>query len=191
MIRSSLNRWKAYKESLRTRNSFVHGFVDLAETLLVALAMALLIKTYIIQTSLIPSGSMIPTMQIGDRLFVNKFIYRFTLPKRGEIVVFRSVKEGDNKDFVKRCVGLPGDEIEIRDGLVFANGVHVTFPGVNVQRDYSQFGPVRVPEGEYFMMGDNRPNSSDSRYWGFVPEDHLLGKALFTFWPLSRMQVLR
>ena len=111
MIISSLNRWKAYKESLRSRNSFVHGFVDLTETLLVALAMALLIKTYIIQTSLIPSGSMIPTMQIGDRLFVNKFIYRFTLPKRGEIVVFRSVKEGDNKDFVKCCVGFPGDEI--------------------------------------------------------------------------------
>ena len=126
-VNRGLEHWRMYKTSLRERSGFWHGVVDLTETLVVALAIAILIKTYVIQTSLIPSGSMIPTMQIGDRLFVNKFIYRFTTPKRGDIVVFRSVKEGDHKDFVKRCVGLPGEVVEIKNGVVFINGKFVTF----------------------------------------------------------------
>jgi signal peptidase I len=187
---SILHRWKEYKERLRLRSTSVHFVVTISETIIVALSVALLIKTFVIQTSLIPSGSMIPTMQIGDRLFVNKFIYRFSTPKRGDIVVFKSVKDGDGRDFVKRCIGLPGEEVLIRDGIVFINGKAVHFPGVDIRRDFSQFGPVVVPSDSYFMMGDNRANSSDSRYWGFVPGEHLEGKALFTFWPFSRAQVL-
>lgn len=185
-----LEKWKQYKLDLSLRNKTAHSALNLTEGLLGALVIALLIKTFVIQVSLIPSGSMIPTMEIGDRLFVNKYIYRFTTPKRGDIVVFRSVGETNSRDFVKRCVGLPGETVELKDGLVFIDGRYVDFPGVDVQRDYSDFGPYHVAANSYFMLGDNRGNSSDSRFWGVVPASHLEGKALFTFWPISRIQVL-
>jgi signal peptidase I len=188
-IRLTHSKWNKYKAELKEKSRFKHFVVDFLETIIVALALALLIRKFIIQTSLVPTGSMIPTLNIRDRLFVNKFIYRFSDPKRGDIVVFLSPHD-DGKDYVKRCIGVPGDSIQLIKGKVFINNKQLILAGITVQEDYSFTDPVNVPEGHYFMLGDNRGNSQDSRYWGFVPKEDVLGEALFTFWPISRMRLL-
>lgn len=189
-LKEKHKKWKQFKLNLRSKSRWKYFVIDLVETVLIALIFALLIRKYIIQTSLVPTGSMIPTLNIRDRLFVNKFIYRFTDPKRGDIVVFESPHQ-DGREYVKRCIGLPGDIIEIQQGRVYVNGKLLVIAGVIIQEDYSYSEPIPVPENSYFMLGDNRGNSQDSRYWGFVPRDAVLGEALFTFWPINRMRVLR
>ena len=176
------------------------------EAILLAIVIAFFIRTFVIQAYKIPSGSMKPTLQIGDHILVTKFNYgvrlpliRSTLipagtPERGDIVVF-IYPEDRSKDFIKRLIGLPGDTIEIRDKQILlnglpwsdANGVYVDnlmIPG-NVQpRD--NFGPVTVPQDSIFVMGDNRDESYDSRFWGFVPMKEVLGKALIIYWSWNR-----
>jgi len=188
-FRQSYGRWLSYKQNLKQINKVKYWFVDTVESIVVAGVMALIIRTYVLQTSIVPSGSMIPTLMINDRLFVNKFIYYFTDPERGDIVVFRSPMN-DGKDYVKRCIGMPGDVLEVRHGVVYINNKELILPGINIQKDDSFFGPIFIPTGHYVMLGDNRSNSFDSRYWGFVKRDDVLGEALFTFWPFSRMRVL-
>jgi len=190
LLRRKYENWLQYKQNLRKKNIKKFYLVDWAETILVALFFALIIREYVIQTSVVPSGSMIPTIEIGDRLFVSKYTYKFRMPERGEIVVFKS-PDKDGRDFVKRCIGLPGEKVEIKDGYVLINDVPLILPEVMVQKDQSNYGPVTVPQNSYFMLGDNRPNSRDSRYWGFVPSEDLVGKALFTFFPISRMRELK
>jgi len=188
-LRQKLGQWQSFKNNLKNRSRLLYGIVDFIETILIALGFALLIREYIVMVSLVPSGSMIPTFQIRDRLFVNRYIYRFSDPERGDIIVFKSTT--DDKDYVKRCIGLPGETIEIKNGHVYINDQLLILAGVDIQRDRANFGPVKVPDKHYFVLGDNRANSRDSRYWGFVPHDHLMGKSLFTFWPVSQMRVLR
>jgi len=172
------------------------------EAILLAIVIAFFIRTFVIQAYKIPSGSMKPTLQIGDHILVTKFNYgvripliRSTLipigkPARGDIVVF-IYPEDRSKDFIKRLIGLPGDTIEIRDKKILLNGLpwsdahgvyvdNLMIPG-NVQpRD--NFGPVTVPQDSIFVMGDNRDESYDSRFWGFVPMKEVLGKALIIYW---------
>ncbi len=177
------------------------AFREYAEAILVALALALVIRTFFVQAFKIPSGSMLPTLQIGDHLLVNKLLYGlrvpisgqrifdFMSPERGDIVVF-VFPEDTSKDFIKRVVGIPGDTIEIRKKQLFRNG-----QAVDVQQEaYAQwvrgfepgtrdeFGPVTVPEGHVFVMGDNRDQSYDSRFWGFVPYENIKGKAFVIYW---------
>lgn len=182
------SRWANYKAFLKSKSSVQFWVVETIESLTFALIFALLIRHFIIMVSVVPTSSMVPTLKVGDRLFVNRFIYRFTDPQRGDIVVFKSVV--DDKDYVKRLVGLPGETIEMRRGTVYVNGKELTFPGVNVQYDYDFQDPVTVPPGHYYMMGDNRAFSADSRIWGFVPRKNVEGQALFTFWPFNHMQLL-
>lgn len=172
------------------------------EAIVVAIILALFIRTFIVQAFKIPSGSMKETLQIGDHILVNKFIYGIKLPylqttlipitnpKRGDIVVFE-FPEDKEKDFIKRVVGVAGDVIEVRNKQVFVNGVlqqgsyivnsdpHV-FPGNLQPRD--NFGPVTVPEHSLFVMGDNRDHSYDSRYWGFVDLKAVKGEAFIIYW---------
>jgi len=174
------------------------------ESICVAVILALFVRTFVVQAFKIPTGSMENNLLIGDHLLVNKFVFaptlwsweRTLLPideiKRGDIIVFK-FPEDPERDFVKRVIGLPGETIELRDKKVYVDGkgldepyVHFLFPldtsspdtGVDVRRTY---GPVTVPEGHYFMMGDNRDNSEDSRFWGFMPRDYVKGKALFVY----------
>lgn len=175
---------------------------EYAEAVLVALIIALFIRTFIVQTFKIPSGSMEGTLSIGDYLIVNKFIYGITIPlidkkilnikhpQQGDIIVFAYPKD-ESKDFIKRIVGIPGDQVEIRDKKVYVNGVpynnpHAVFRDNNIlpdrQAPRDNFGPVRVPRNSYFVMGDNRDNSYDSRFWGFVGEDKIKGRALIKYW---------
>ena len=172
------------------------------EAILVAIVLALFIRTFIIQAFKIPSGSMKQTLQIGDHILVNKFIYGIKMPflmttivpiknpERGDIVVFKFPEDPD-KDFIKRVIGIAGDVVEGRDKHVYINhkrlnhdyGIHTDsniISGGIQPRD--NFGPVVVPENSLFVMGDNRDHSYDSRFWGFVDLKAVRGKALIIYW---------
>jgi signal peptidase I len=136
------------------------------------------------------SQSMVPTLMVWDRILINKLAYDFAEPQRGDIVLFES-PEGGEEPLIKRVVGLPGDTIEVRAGKLYIDGRRQREPYVNnhLRTMQSPYGPTEVPEGHYFMMGDNRGNSADSRFFGPVPEENLIGEALFRFWPPSRVGV--
>lgn len=167
------------------------------ESILIALALALLVRTFVVQAFKIPSGSMRPTLLEGDRILVSKFIYRFHEPESGDILVFKS-PEDPKRDFIKRLVAKEGEKVEIRDGQIFVNGELLGGRGSFEQRYYYNQGPfgkegekIVVPEESFFVLGDNSASSRDSRYWGFVPRRSLVGKAFFRFWPPLRIRVLR
>ncbi len=167
---------------------------DLAETLIPAVLFYVLLMVAT-QQYRVEGESMDPTLLDGQRILVNKFVYArngsdgfvFHGPERGDIIVFDPPVESP-EDFIKRVIAIPGDEIDIRNGVVYVNdepvrgGNGFTTSGV---REY----PLRVPEGEYFVMGDNRPRSNDSRSWGFVSGDKIVGRAWFTYWPFSALHV--
>jgi signal peptidase I len=145
------------------------------------------VRPFIVEAFWIPSASMVPTLKYGDRVLVNKFIYRFTEPQRGDIIVFKSV-EGDGQDLIKRVVGVPGDEIAVRGGTLFVNGEPQKEPYVNKKfPDRSFYAPTTVPKDHVFAMGDNRANSQDSRVFGPVPEQNIEGEAFLRFWPPDRI----
>jgi signal peptidase I len=167
------------------------------ESLLWAVALALLIRTFIMAPFKIPSGSMRPTLIEGDRILVNKFIYRFQLPDRGDIIVFR-YPEDPKRPFIKRLAAVGGDTLEIRGGKLYVNGEPLNGAGIfSTNRYYNQgsYGeagaPVTVPPDHYFVLGDNSLSSHDSRFWGFVPKRHLIGRAMCIFWPVPRWRVLK
>lgn len=186
---------------------------ELPGLIIVAFLLALLIKTFLVQAFFIPSSSMENTLEIGDRVLVNKVVYRFHQPERGDIIVFENphpvtqpdrnpiqsfvhwLTEGlgfssdPEKDFIKRLIALPGETIELRKGDVYIDGklLHEDYAGF--QRDQSDYPPFKVPAGTYFMMGDNRANSSDSRTsLGPIPRDKLVGKAFIILWPAPRFE---
>ncbi len=145
------------------------------------------VRPFVVEAFWIPSASMVPTLKYGDRVLVNKFIYRFTEPQRGDIIVFKSV-EGDGQDLIKRVVGVPGDEIAVRGGTLFVNGEPPKEPYVNKKYpDRSFYAPTTVPKDHVFAMGDNRANSQDSRVFGPVPEKNIEGEAFLRFWPPDRI----
>jgi len=163
-----------------------------AETIVTALILALIIRAFVIQVFYIPSGSMEPTLEIGDRIIVNKFIYRFSAPKRFDIIVFEYpyTKAGEKKkDYIKRIIGLPDETLEVRDGDVFINGVKLNEKHM-MSKDMSGFSKFKVPFDSYFMMGDNRGNSADSRVWGYMPKKFIKGPAVFRIWPLNRFGLI-
>ena len=173
-----------------------------AEAILVAIVIALFIRTFLVQAFKIPSGSMKPTLQIGDHILVNKFIYGVKIPylntvllpikdpQRGDIVVFKYPLD-PKKDFIKRVIGLPGDVVELRDKAVYINRQRLNHD-VGVYSDShiiagnlrprDNLGPITVPSGGLFVMGDNRDESYDSRFWGFVPLRDVSGKAFIIYW---------
>jgi signal peptidase I len=181
---------------------------EYAEALIVALILAFFIRSFVVQAFKIPSGSMLQTLQIGDHLLVSKFAYGVKVPftnimvferegpKHGDVIVFE-FPEDPSKDFIKRVIGLPGDVIEVREKQVFLNGVlleetyvqHVDSSKTVPRRD--NFGPVMVPENKYFVMGDNRDESYDSRFWGFVERKTIAGKAFILYWSWASLTDIR
>ena len=147
------------------------------ETVFWALVLALILRTFVIQAFWIPSGSMIPTLEIGDRVLVLKFWYALPSiePKRGQIIVFKYPVD-PRRDFVKRVIGLPGDKVEMKNGTVYINDKELFEPYVK-NTDTFNMESLVVPEKSYFCLGDNRPNSQDGRFWGFVPDRYIVGKA--------------
>jgi signal peptidase I len=133
---------------------------------------------------------MLPTLAVDDRLIVEKVSYRFRQPERGDVVVFSptdALKEQNYKEaFIKRIIGLPGDVVKVRNGEVYVNNQRLTEEYILNPPNY-QYGPIKVPQGQYLVLGDNRNNSYDSHYWGFVPRENLIGKAAVRFWPPNRL----
>jgi len=150
---------------------------------IIALGLALLIRTYVVQAFKIPSESMVRTLLVGDHLLVNKMVYMFGDPERGDIIVFRYPMD-QSRDFVKRVVGLPGETVRVAGEKVFINGKLLDEPYAIYDRGGigGDFGPVKVPAGHLFMMGDNRDNSQDSRVWGMLDVNLILGKAFIIHW---------
>jgi signal peptidase I len=154
-----------------------------ARDLVVALGLAMVIIVFFYQPVKVEGTSMAPLLSDQERIFINKFVYHFETIHRGDVVVFWYPLD-HSKSFIKRVVGLPGDQVEIRHGNVFINGRELTEPYVPPQFvDFSGYGPMRVPDDEYFVMGDHRVSSNDSRVFGPVPGDFIYGKAVFAYWP--------
>jgi len=167
------------------------------EPIIIALILALIIRTFIVQAFKIPTGSMRPTLLEGDRILVNKFIYKFKDPERGDVIVFKS-PEDKKKDFIKRLIGLPGETVEIANGTVLIDNRAVQKGSVIRERYYynrGDFGTadqyITVPLDDYYVLGDNSISSRDSRYWGFLPKRSVIGKAFLIYWPLTRIRLLR
>ncbi|BDQ33786.1 signal peptidase I [Pseudodesulfovibrio portus] len=194
--------------------SSLKSFRDTVEAVVVALLLAFVIRAFVVQAFKIPSGSMLETLQIGDHLLVSKFAYDVRLPstiwldttdgkvlyktgdpERGDIMVFK-FPLNENQDFIKRVIGLPGETIEIRNKVVYIDGQPIDEPYViHTKADNipvrDNFGPFIVPEDEYFMMGDNREGSHDSRFWGTVKRSKIVGKALIIYWSWASVTDIR
>ena len=173
----------------KTENSWVEAAKTLGLSLLVAFG----IRQFIAEPRYIPSESMVPTLEVNDRLMVEKVSYWFHPPNRGDVVVFwppDRLKEQNpelKKDaFIKRVIGLPGDKVEVREGKVFINNQPLIEDYIAAKPNY-QWGPEIVPDNSYLVLGDNRNNSYDSHFWGYVPRKNLIGRAAFRFWPLPRI----
>jgi signal peptidase I len=188
------------------RRSFLR---ELPILFIVALAVAIVLKTFVVQAFFIPSSSMEPTLEPGDRVLVQKVVYG---PDRGDVIVFSDpqgrpgpdrgivggfvhwlsstlgIERPEHEDFIKRVIGLPGETVELRDGRLFVDGVQIREPYLKGAVDTRDYGPVKVPEGALFVLGDNRLNSNDSRFGlGFVPVDKVVGRAFAIVWPPSRV----
>jgi len=155
--------------------------------ILFAFAIAIFIVIFVVQPVKVEGTSMQPQLVDQERIFVNRFIYRFTDVCRGDVVVFWYPRDR-SKSFIKRVLGIPGDELEIRDGTVYINGSEISEPYLKSDfRDHKSFHKVVIPPGQYFVLGDHRNSSNDSRSWGFVDRRLIYGKAIFSYWPVSRV----
>lgn len=165
-------------------------WVEALKTIGLSAILAMGIRHFVAEARYIPSGSMLPTLQINDRLIVDKLMYRFSDPQRGDIVVFSptdALEKQNFKDaFIKRTIGLPGETVEVKGGTVYINSTPLREQYLDEKPSY-HYGPVTVPEGQYLVLGDNRNNSYDSHYWGFVPRENIIGRAVIRFWPLNRI----
>jgi signal peptidase I len=173
-------------------------WADTLKTIGLSVILAFGIRVSVAESFFIPSGSMEPTLQVGDRLIVDKVSYHFNQPKRGDIVVFSptdktSIECGLAREarlfFIKRVIGLPGEKVEVKGGSVFVNNQPLKETYIAAKPEY-QWGPVIVPQESYLVLGDNRNNSCDSHYWGFVPRDRIIGRALFRFYPIDRIDAI-
>jgi signal peptidase I len=204
----------------QTKKPFLRSAAELVAIVAVALGLALGIQAFLVKPYEIPSGSMLPTLHLGQRVLVDRIGTHFTSPKIGDIIVFHppasescaNPNEGAAPDgeqspracdvqqtkessqtYIKRVVGLPGDRLQIKGGAVYRNGVREpdSFTEPCIGAGECNFpGTIVVPRGDYYMMGDNRPDSLDSRFWGPVPKAWIIGRAFFTYWPPDRIGIL-
>src|SRR5579875_3000686 len=162
------------------------SIIETLDACIFAAVLSLVIITFVVQAFYSPSGSMEPTLMVNDRILVAKFLYRFEPVRRGDVIVFR-YPLNPQRDFVKRVIGLPHDRVQLREGVVYVNGHRLDERDYTIKPDFGNYGPVTVPPGQYFVLGDNRNNSEDSRFFGFVPRANIIGKAVFIYWPPQRV----
>jgi len=194
-MRSTLNANGRELSSMNEKMRYL--MKEWVEPIIIAVILALIIRTFVVQAFKIPTGSMRTTLMEGDRILVSKFIYRFTQPKRGDVIVFIS-PEDKKKDFIKRLVGLPGETIQISNGTILVNNKPVEENSVLRKQHYynrGDFGTegqsITIPNDAYYALGDNSASSRDSRYWGFMPKKYLLGKAFLIYWPPNRVGIIK
>ncbi|MBW4440379.1 MAG: signal peptidase I [Plectolyngbya sp. WJT66-NPBG17] len=165
---------------------------EATKTAICGLAIAAGFHAFVAEVRYIPSESMTPTLQVGDRIVIEKLSYRLRSPQRGDIVVFRATPElrsqNLNDDLIKRIIGLPGDMIAVQSGKLSINDKQVAESYLQAAPDYN-YGPVTVPQNQYFVLGDNRNHSYDSHLWGFLPKQNIMGHMAFRFHPLSRVNM--
>lgn len=206
-------------EKQSTKEKVIAAIKETVETVVFVVVMVVVIRFFIGEIRWIPSASMHPTLIEGDRIFVERFSRFFTSPKRGDIMVFYPPDTDIKTDpvsvmarltgffckdiaYIKRVIGVPGDTLEIKEFIngefqVYINDEPIEEPYIMSSDDYISCsdgmfcGPMKIPAGNYFMMGDNRGNSQDSRFWGFLPEERFIGKATFLFWPLNRLHIFQ
>lgn len=172
-----MNRKKEEKFSLR----------DFGEAFVIAVVLAIVIRTFFFQFRYIPTKSMVPNLNVNDRIGICKICYALSEPERGDIVTFKYPLDR-SLVYVKRLIGEPGDTVEIKDSILYINDEEQAEDYLPEGLEFGDFGPYPVPEGEYFMMGDNRNNSNDSRYWGTVERSDILGEVKFVYWPPGNMK---
>ena len=171
--------------------NFMAGLMfEWVPTLFWAILLALVLRSYAVASYYIPSGSMENTLMERDLLIADKLSYKLLGhdPQRGDVMIFR-YPEDPRLDYIKRIIGLPGDDVEVRDGIVYVNGEALSESYIK-EKPFSDFGPVTVGSDEYFVMGDNRNHSSDSRVWGTVPRKNIEGRAVFVFWPPQHIRLM-
>lgn len=200
----------------RKRRSGLASIVELVVIVAIALGLALLIQAFLVKPYRIPSESMEPTLDVGQRVIVNRLEYKFGDPDRRDVIVFhpptgaesnvqcgvphsrrsacpKSTGQQAKVNFIKRIVGLPGDRLSVKDGIAVINGKPLKESYINPCGDAPACNlpkAIRIPPGKYFMMGDNRGASDDSRFWGPIPKDWIIGEAFFTYWPVKRIGTL-
>ena len=165
------------------------AFYEFMESIIVAVLLAVVIRIFIIQPFFIPSGSMEPTLQVGDRIIVSKFNYHFWSPQRGDIIVFKYPLD-PTRDFVKRLIAFGGETVTLKNSMLYINNQQVPEEYLPAGLYFNDFGPIIVPPGHYLALGDNRNNSDDSRVWGPLPQKYVVGKAILVYWPPQRIRLL-
>ena len=183
------------ESNLNAKPEAENTWAETIKTIVLSAFLAFGIRTFVAEARYIPSGSMLPTLKINDRLIIDKISYYFTNPVRGDIVVFNPTAQLEREKFkdafIKRVIGLPGERIDVKGGKVYINDKLLTEKYLDEAPHYNwsskELTPDGiVPEGQYLVLGDNRNNSYDSHYWGFVPKDKIVGKAVVRFWPIDR-----
>ena len=167
------------------------NLLEWAGTIVVAIVLSLVIRSYVAEARWIPSESMLPTLKVGDHLMTDKISYQFKSIQRGDIVVFTPPAEAhiDEDALIKRVIGLPGDSVSIQERTVYINGKPLKEPYL-LEKPREDLKPFTVPEDHVFVMGDNRNNSYDSRFWGPLPTDNIIGRAMFLYYPFNHLKVL-
>lgn len=183
-------------KKLGNKSALQRNIKENSITVIVALALALVIRLFIAEPRYIPSESMFPTLSTGDRLVVEKVGYKFHPPDKGDIIVFqppemlRMIGNFDKSQaFIKRAIAKSGETVAVKNGLVYVNNQPLIEDYIAAPPEYELI-PVTVPEGQLFVMGDNRNNSNDSHIWGFLPAENVIGRAVFRFWPLGRIGIV-
>jgi signal peptidase I len=174
------------------RRPWVNAVASWARDLVISVVLAVLVILFLYQPVKVEGTSMMPSLVDQERIFINKFVYRFGIGDvhRGDLVVFWFPQD-PTKSYIKRVIGLPGDTVEVDNGNVIVNGQVLSEDYVMAEyRDRSSMSPYKVAEDEYFVLGDHRSSSNDSRAWGGVPRTHIYGKAVFVYWPLDKVGVL-
>lgn len=164
---------------------------DMVVIVVTAFILAMILRTFVIEGRIIPSGSMLPTLQLQDRVLVTKFNYHFKDIVRGDIIVFKPPEAiGSDQDYIKRVIGLPGEKVEVKDGQVFINDKSLNEPYLMESFNY-EYGPVTIPEDSLLVLGDNRNYSFDSHLWNaWLTTDHIKGKAFMVYWPINHINLL-
>jgi signal peptidase I len=172
---------------MRQKMGKLRVVIDILEVVIFSLVLSWGLRSSVVEARVVPTGSMLPTIQLQDRVIVDKLLFKLSDIKRGDIIVFDPPSNQDSKgqQWIKRVIGLPGEKVEVKNGKVYINEGALVEP-YELEKPNYQFGPVSIPNGFYLVLGDNRNDSHDSHAWGVLPAENIVGRAVLRYWPLER-----